>query len=178
MIANPGNDLWHKPVPRYLPIMATISTLISFMKKLPLALNLLAMAIPGMLAAQDSPALTIPRIEGAMKADGKLDEPFWQQAAVSGMPYEIGPGENTPAGAETTVYIVDSGKSLRVAFKAKDPDPSKIVAVLRDRDSAFKDDFLGIRIDTFNTQQRALQFFVSARRADGLDLRRNQRQRR
>jgi hypothetical protein len=143
--------------------MATISTLISFMKKLPLALNLLAMAIPGMLAAQDSPALTIPRIEGAMKADGKLDEPFWQQAAVSGMPYEIGPGENTPAGAETTVYIVDSGKSLRVAFKAKDPDPSKIVAVLRDRDSAFKDDFLGIRIDTFNTQQRALQFFVSAR---------------
>ena len=163
MIANTGNDLWHKPVIASLSIIIPIPAPYSPMKKLPIALNLLALAVPGLLAAQNSPALTIPRIEGTMKADGKLDEPFWQQAAVTTMPYEIGPGENTPAGAETTVYIVDSGKSLRVAFKAKDPDPSKIAAVLRDRDSAYKDDFLGIRVDTFNTQQRALQFFVSAR---------------
>ena len=53
------------------------------MKKLPLVLSLLALTVPGLLAAQESPALSIPRIEGAMKADGKLDEPFWQQAAVT-----------------------------------------------------------------------------------------------
>jgi hypothetical protein len=135
------------------------------MKKIPLTLTLLALSLSGALAAQDSPALTIPRIEGAMKADGKLDEPFWQQAAVTGMPFEIGPGENTPAGAETTVYIVDSGKSLRVAFKAKDPDPSKIAAVLRDRDSAYKDRHL-----QYPTTRPAV-LRQRPRRPDGPDLR-------
>ncbi|MEY3372163.1 MAG: hypothetical protein RLZZ537_631 [Pseudomonadota bacterium] len=41
------------------------------MKKLPLALNLLALSLPGALAAQDKTALVIPRIEGAMKAGSR-----------------------------------------------------------------------------------------------------------
>jgi hypothetical protein len=127
-----------------------------------LALNALALAIPAALHAQDKAPLATPRIEGAMKPDGVLDEPFWQQAAVTEIGYEIDPGENKPAFALTKVYVADSGKSLRIAFDAEDPDPSKILAILRDRDSAFQDDFVGIQLDTFDTQQRAYEFFVSA----------------
>lgn len=133
------------------------------MKPIFLVLNALALAIPSALCAQSASPLTIPHITGEMKADGKLDEPFWQQAAVTELSFEIGPGENLPAAVKTKVYMVDSGKSLRVAFRAEDPDPKKIIAVLRDRDSAYQDDFVGLKLDTFDTQQRAFELFVSAR---------------
>ncbi len=133
------------------------------MKPIFFAVHALALAIPTALYAQVAAPLTIPHVVGEMNVDGKLDEPFWQQAAVTELPFEIGPGENLTAAVKTKVYIVDSGKSLRVAFRAEDPDPKKIVAVLRDRDSAYQDDFVGLKLDTFDTQQRAFEFFVSAR---------------
>jgi hypothetical protein len=111
--------------------------------------------------------LQIPRIDAELQLDGRLDEPFWQQAAQTELAYEISPGENTAAPVRTRAYVVDSGRSLRVAMRAEDPDPSRLVAVLRDRDSAFQDDFVGFRIDTFDTQQRAYEFFVSAAGVQG-----------
>ena len=133
------------------------------MKYLYGALCLLALTSPVCLQAQQSKALAIPRIEGPMKADGRLDEPFWQQAAVTELPYEVSPGDNIPASVKTKAYMVDSGTSFRVAIEAFDPDPKKILAYLRNRDSAFQDDFAGFRVDTFDTQQRAYEFFLSAR---------------
>ena len=133
------------------------------MKALTLSLNLIALALSGTVLAKEKTNLDIPRVSGEMKADGKLDEPFWQQAATTSLDYEVSPGENIPAAVKTKVYIADSGTSLRIAYRAEDPNPEKIVAILRDRDSAFQDDFIGIRLDTFNNQQRAYQFFVSAR---------------
>jgi hypothetical protein len=118
--------------------------------------------LPDVAAANATPNLDIPRVEGAIEIDGRLDEPFWQQAARSELAYEINPGENIPAAVRTEVWIADSPSGLRVAFRAHDPDPAKIIAVLRDRDSGFQDDFVGLRIDTFNTHQRAFEFFVSA----------------
>jgi hypothetical protein len=46
-----------------------------------------------------------------------------------------------------------------VAFDARDPDPSAIRAFLRDRDSAYNDDFVGVVIDSFNDERRAFEFF-------------------
>lgn len=133
------------------------------MKYLNGALCLLALTLPMGLSAQTSNALAIPRIEGPMNADGRLDEPFWKQAATLELPYEISPGDNIPASVKTKAYMVDSGTSFRVAIEAFDPDPKKILAYLRNRDSAFQDDFAGFRVDTFDTQQRAYEFFLSAR---------------
>ena len=109
-------------------------------------LCLLALTLPVCLQAQQSKALAIPRIEGPMKADGKLDEPFWQQAAITELSYEVSPGDNIPASVKTKAYMVDSGTSFRVAIEAFDPDPKKILAYLRNRDSAFQDDFAGFRV--------------------------------
>jgi hypothetical protein len=126
------------------------------------SLAALVLCIPLLAQAQTPDALKTPTIAGEMAADGVLDEPFWQQAAVTEIAFETNPGENIPASVKTKVFIVDSGKSLRVAFQAHDPDPDKILAILRDRDSAYQDDFVGIQLDTFDTQQRAYEFFVSA----------------
>ena len=101
------------------------------MKALPLSLHLLALAIPGALMAQEKTNLDIPRVSGEMKADGKLDEPFWQQAANTTLAFEVSPGENIPAAVNTKVYIADSGTSLRIAYRAEDPNPEKITAILR-----------------------------------------------
>ena len=46
-------------------------------------------------------------------------------------------------------------------FRAEDPDPGEIRALLRDRDAAYRDDFLGIIVDTFDDQRRAYEFFVN-----------------
>lgn len=133
------------------------------MNKPSIASILLALAVSPGLQAQQMPAMAVPRIEAPMQVDGKLDEPFWQQAAVMELPYEISPGNNIPASVKTKAYMVDSGTSFRVGIEAFDPEPEKILAYLRNRDSAFQDDFAGFRVDTFDTQQRAYEFFLSAR---------------
>jgi hypothetical protein len=54
---------------------------------------------------------------------------------------------------------MEDGVNLYVAFDARDPDPSKIRAYLRDRDSAYNDDFVGVVIDSYNDERRAFEFF-------------------
>jgi hypothetical protein len=123
----------------------------------------LLLLFPFAIHAQSVEPLKIPHIPADMVADGVLDEPFWQQAAVTELVYETNPGENIPASVRTKVYVVDSGTSFRVAFEAFDPDPKKILNPLRDRDKAYADDTVGFQLDTFDTMQRAVWFYISAR---------------
>ncbi|MGS2719797.1 DUF5916 domain-containing protein [Paraglaciecola aestuariivivens] len=96
-----------------------------------------------------------------VKVDGVLDESVWQQATHLNLQYNINPGENTPAPVKTDLYLYENGESLFVAFKAYDPEPEKIRAYFRDRDTLFQDDFVGIVLDTFNDNRRAYEFFVN-----------------
>jgi len=95
----------------------------------------------------------------AIKIDGVLDEAAWQHATKIDIDIETKPGENTPSPVSTVAYLLEDGKNLYVAFDARDPDPSEIRAYLRDRDSAWNDDFVGITLDTYNDERRAFQFF-------------------
>ncbi len=94
--------------------------------------------------------------------DGVLDEEAWQHATPIKVHIETEPGENTPARVKTMAYVVENGVNLYVAFDARDPHPSAIRAFLRDRDSGWHDDFVGIVLDTYNDERRAFQFFVNA----------------
>ena len=95
----------------------------------------------------------------AITIDGVLDEAAWRHATKIQIDNETRPGENIPARVATVVYLVEDGESLYVAFDARDPDPSQIRAYLRDRDSAWNDDFVGIVLDTYNDERRAFEFF-------------------
>jgi hypothetical protein len=113
-------------------------------------------------AAVESPIPNVPHTSGDYVLDGVLDDEIWASALKFDLPIETNPRENEPAPVATYAYLVENGTALLVAFDAKDPDPERIRAYLRDRDSAFNDDFVGIVIDTFDDQRRAFEFFVNA----------------
>lgn len=118
---------------------------------------LMVIAAPVWANTADMPDL--PRISGPVVVDGRLDEDAWGQALQIRLDYETQPGENTPARVQTIAYLMEDGRNLYVAFDARDPDPSKIRAYYRDRDSAYNDDFVGIVIDSYNDERRAFEFF-------------------
>ena len=123
-----------------------------------LASLLLAFAAPVALAADPA---QVPRVEGEIVVDGKLDEALWAQAASVDIAFETSPGDNVPAAVKTTAHIAYTEDALLLGFRAEDPDPAKIRAFLRDRDALYSDDFLGVMLDTFDDQRRAYEFFVN-----------------
>lgn len=103
----------------------------------------------------------IPRLHGPIVIDGKLDDAAWAGALVQEIAYDIQPGDNTPAPVKTTVRIGYDNDALYVAYHAMDPDPSAIRAHLRDRDTAFNDDWVGLFLDTFNDHRRGYELIVN-----------------
>ncbi len=103
----------------------------------------------------------LPQVSGDIKVDGNLDDVLWQQALHIALDYETRPGENISPPVKTDAYLMQNGSQLLVAFRAHDPEPDAIRAYLRDRDSAYNDDFVGIVLDTFNDERRAFEFFAN-----------------
>ncbi len=143
------------------------------MKGLGLALGAAWLGLPSLAAARPEavsvaeiassrvPSLSIPHSTDAVEIDGVLDDAIWRSALVLPLTIETYPRENQAPEVETTAYLVENGRELLIAFDARDPDPGSIRAYLRDRDSAFNDDFVGVVLDTFNDQRRAFEFFVN-----------------
>ena len=117
-------------------------------------------AVP--VARGNTSAMDLPRVDAPITIDGKLDDDAWRHALKIDIDTETRPGENIPAKVQTVAYLLEDGESLFVAFDARDPDPSQIRAFLRDRDSAYNDDFVGIIIDSYNDHRRAFEFFSNA----------------
>lgn len=103
----------------------------------------------------------LPRVDAAAKIDGVLDDEIWANALKVELSFETSPGENTPASVETWAYIAEDGQNLYVAFDARDPRPDEIRAYLRDRDTAWADDIVGINFDTYNDNRRAFEFWAN-----------------
>ena len=103
----------------------------------------------------------LPHTGAEITIDGIIDDAGWADANRFDVDIETRPGENTPSPVKTVAFLVEDGENLYVAFDAKDPDATKIRAYLRDRDSAWNDDFVGIAIDTYGDERRAFEFFVN-----------------
>jgi len=123
-------------------------------------LSALVMAVADSGAAA-SALNNVPRTDKSISIDGVMDDDAWLDAIQIHLNIETSPGENTVAKVATIAFLIEDGESLFVAFKASDPDPSAIRAYLRDRDSAWNDDFVGIVLDTYNDGQRAFEFFAN-----------------
>lgn len=116
---------------------------------------------PEPITGRSVEAAAIPHSKAEVTIDGVLDDPIWREALSMQLTIETFPRENAQPDVETIAYLVENGDQLLIAFDARDPDPSQIRAYLRDRDSAFNDDFVGVVLDTFNDQRRAFEFFVN-----------------
>jgi len=103
----------------------------------------------------------VPRIDGGIRIDGVMDEEVWSQALKLELNYEVNPGENIPPPVQTEVFIAHTNTALYIGFHAYDPDPSAIRARYTDRDKIVSDDWVSIRLDTFNDQRRAYTFYCN-----------------
>ena len=107
------------------------------------------------------PGGRIPQLQGEIAIDGVLDDAAWAGALVQEIAYEINPGDNVAAPVKTTVRIGYTKDALYLSYRALDPDPASIRAHLRDRDSAFSDDWVGVFMDTFDDQRRGYELIVN-----------------
>jgi hypothetical protein len=124
------------------------------------AIALLCAAL-GAAAAGAAEIATIPAVAGDIDVDGRLEEPLWREAWRTELPFEVTPGENTPAPVRTEVLVMHGDRHLYVGFRAWDPEPSAIRAHLSDRDDAWSDDWVGVVLDTFNDERRDFLLVVN-----------------
>jgi hypothetical protein len=99
-----------------------------------------------------------------IRIDGVLDEPAWRDALVVTLDYEWFPGDGVSPPVETEALITHDARNLYVAFRCRDPEPSRIRAHLMDRDQVttfVQDDHVLFMIDTFNDERRGFQFRVN-----------------
>jgi hypothetical protein len=140
------------------PMLTPMRTRSLLQFRLHLLAGIYAAMLPSLSVATTS---ELPRLEGEIKIDGVLENGEWQGAVRIDLGVETSPAENQPAPVRTTAFLIEDGENLYVAFDAKDPDPQAIRAYLRDRDSAWEDDYVGISLDTYNDERRAFQFFAN-----------------
>lgn len=94
--------------------------------------------------------------------DGKLDEPFWSNAAPINAFQAYRPREE-PAKVKTEARIAFDGAALYIGIIAYDPNPEKIEAPLVRRDQVFgSQDFMAIHVDPVGTRKFAQIFRVNA----------------
>jgi len=103
----------------------------------------------------------VPMTGERISINAELDEPSWESALVLPLDYEVNPGENVPPPVRTEVLLMYGETHLYAAFRAWDPDPSRIRARMCDRDAMYEDDWVALVIDTFNDERRMFEFFVN-----------------
>jgi len=127
------------------PSMATL-----FMALIVLCAPLASAAqLDASFAPNIQPTIHANPASGAIRVDGYLDDPGWQNAAHATNFTETSPGDQVRPPVSTEVLITYSRTHLYVAFKAE-ASIELIRASLRDRDEIFTDDYVGIVLDTYN----------------------------
>lgn len=114
-------------------------------------------------SVQDSTKFKIypERIHYNLKLTGKLSDPAWKKAKPVYLKYEVQPNDNVPAPVKTEAKIIYNNNFLYIGFICFDPDAQKIRAHITDRDDNFNDDFVGLFLDPFDSNQHMYEFFVN-----------------
>ncbi len=141
----------------------------------PVLAVLAAWPVPAALHAAENaaerPRYRIGRASGPIVIDGAVDEVAWHDALRLGVDIEVQPGENLPAPVQAECFLTYSSRALYIGCRCADPEPAAIRAHLADRDTIWRNDFVGIILDTFNDQRRAYEFLVNPLGVQGDGLR-------
>lgn len=116
-------------------------------------------------------ALQAIPVTGKITLDGKLTEPDWQRAPVSGDFIENLPREKEPARVRTEVRVLYDSTAIYFGIRAFDPEPQDIYAPFVRRDKVFgTQDIFNVWIDPTGARKFAQFFRVNARGvlADGV----------
>ena len=126
----------------------------------------------------DEPVMTAARLAGELRIDGHLDEPPWARAAVASGFRQREPREGQPATQPTEVRVLYDARSLYLGVLARDSDPQRVVAHIRQRDKLLAptgfdesyefagDDAVAILLDPFRDRRNAVVFATNANGAE------------
>ena len=108
--------------------------------------------------------ITISRVEEAPKIDGILDDAAWKNAAIATNFVERMPvnGRQIPDSLNTEVKIIYDDLGIYFGATLKDPEPSKIMTELSERDNIGASDFFFILLNGYNDRQQSMQFIVTS----------------
>lgn len=107
------------------------------------------------------PTIDIPKVDVKITVDAQLNEPQWLSAKRVLIDNITSPFDNVPSNIKTEALLMENGETFFIAFIAEDPNPELLRAFLRDRDKAWSDDIVGIKIDTYNDERSAYRFMVN-----------------
>ncbi len=136
-----------------------------------IALLLLAAPAFGQEKHDHPRSVTAPLVAETPVADGALDEPLWESAAVIGDFTQTEPAQGRPATQATRVRIALTENALLFGVTLEDDEPDAIVAREYRRDAQLEsDDNFMVVLDTYHDHRSAFFFTTNAvgTREDGL----------
>ncbi len=105
----------------------------------------------------------IRRVENpAIRMDGRLDEPVWQQIEAQGDFVQMNPNEGQPISERTEVRIFYDHDKLYFGVKCFDSQPQRISRWLDARDARPQIDSVGIFLDPFGDKRAGYVFTIHA----------------
>jgi len=115
----------------------------------------------GMAQSPKSADIKPRHIAKDFKISAAMDSTVWNQAPTVSIDYQVQPNDGVRAPVNTKVKVLYSKQYLYIGFICEDPRPSEIRASVTDRDNSFQDDYVGVFIDPFNSNQHAYELFVN-----------------
>lgn len=109
---------------------------------------------------RDRPSATATRVTGAVRIDGRLDDPAWRTATPLTQFVQRQPDEGAPASDAMDVRILFDDGALYVGVRMASSAP--IQAPLGRRDSGNQSDNIQISLDTYLDRRTASTFGVTA----------------
>lgn len=120
-------------------------------------------SLPGQASIEPAQVYTTTRIESSILVDGQLDEAAWADAAVATDFIEFEPSNGNPPRQRSEVRILYDDNALYVGAMLFDESPDSILRQLGPRDVGENNaDLFGIILDTYDDDQNAFGFYVSA----------------
>ena len=93
--------------------------------------------------------------------DGKLDDPFWDQALVLQIDIELYPERLAKPVVDTDVLVAGTSTHLYIAFDAHEPDIDSIRSANRQPDGVKDDDYVSVVLDPTGSLRRKFEFRVN-----------------
>jgi hypothetical protein len=113
-------------------------------------------------ATNPFPELEIPLTSETPKVDGSLNDAAWQNPPLPlGEWLTYNPIYGSKIAQRTQVWAVYDKNGLYFAFYCKDPEPDKIKSSISRRDMIWKDDWVGLSLDSLGSHQSSYEFFVN-----------------
>lgn len=105
------------------------------------------------------------KIKSKPRIDGKLDDDVWQSNPnfYNGNFVQTRPSNGKPSSQKSQIQVIYDDFAIYIGAKLYDTEPDKILKEFGQRDSDGKNaDYFSVSFDTYNKQQNAFSFMVSA----------------